>query len=101
MAILTFSDTAAALVGSRWGRTHFFALAGRKSIEGSVAFFVATILIATAMLSALTDLDLATVIFVAGWLALATTLTEAVSTGGSDNLSVPLVAYLFLELSLG
>jgi phytol kinase len=101
LAILAFSDTAAAIVGLRWGKTRLFALAGLKSIEGSLAFFVTTIVIAAAMLTALTDLDPVTAVFVSTWLALATTLTEAVSTGGTDNLSVPLVGYLLLKLSLG
>jgi dolichol kinase/4-hydroxybenzoate polyprenyltransferase len=101
VAVLTFADTAAAVIGSRWGLTRYFALAGRKSVEGSGAFFVVALVFGAVMLSLLTDLGLTTVWLIAWWMAVATTLTESISTGGTDNLSVPLVAYLFLSLSLG
>ena len=38
--ILTFADTAAAVVGLRFGCTHYRSTRGHKSVEGSLAFFV-------------------------------------------------------------
>ena len=44
------SDTAAAVLGSRYGLTHYRSMSGRKSIEGSVAFFVVTLAITYCLL---------------------------------------------------
>jgi len=101
VAILCFADAAAALVGTRWGVTRYFALAGRKSLEGSMAFLCVAAPISVLLLSILTDLGPGHVLVFAGWLALATTLVEAISTRGTDNLTVPLVAFLVLTLLLG
>jgi phytol kinase len=101
VAVLTFADTAAAIVGTRWGVSEYFALAGRKSVEGSMAFFLVTVVVTASLLGILTDLAPVQLILVTGWLSLATTLAESISTRGSDNLSVPLVAFLFLALSFG
>lgn len=101
VAILSFADTAAAVVGTRWGATQYFALAGRKSLEGSMAFLFVAAPVAALLLSILTDLGPGQVLVFAGWLAVATTLVEAISTRGTDNLTVPLIAFVVLTLLLG
>jgi phytol kinase len=101
VAVLTFADTAAAVVGTRWGVSHYFALAGRKTVEGSMAFLIVAVFVTATLLWLFTDWSPMRVIMVAGWLAIATTLVESISTRGTDNLTVPLVAYLFLTLSIG
>ena len=88
--VLVFSDSAAALVGRRWGRTHFRTLGGTKSLEGSAAFFASTLFI----LLALSALQLGAAPALAGLLLLAAGLTavEAVAGMGTDNLAIPLTA---------
>ena len=98
--ILTFSDTAAAVVGSRCGVTHYRAVRGRKSIEGSLAFFVITLTVTYSLLQRFTELGTTELLLLAVSVAVATTLTEAIAIGGSDNLAAPLIAFLFLFISL-
>jgi len=93
LLVLTFADSAAALVGVRFGRIHYAVPSGGKSVEGSAAFF------AVAFLCTLGGLLLAAVhplqgaLVVAAILAAMTTLVEAASRKGLDNLLVPLTAF--------
>jgi dolichol kinase len=82
-AILIVSDSAAALVGRRYGRHPFFT----KSLEGTLAFFVTALgVIAAAPKIAYTPGEY----LIGAAAALLGTLVEAVAPGIDDNLSVPL-----------
>jgi len=84
MGFVILGDTAAALIGRRWGRHRF----GSKSWEGSTAFFVC----AAAWAIVLPGVPL-------GWglaAAFLATLVEATSGLIDDNVSVPLVSGAFL-----
>jgi len=79
LLIVILSDTAAALVGRGIGRTRLFG----KTLEGSVAFFVTSLLIVWCC-PGLNRLS--------GTLAaLGGTLIELLPTGFDDNLTIPLV----------
>jgi len=84
MGFIILGDTAAALVGRRYGRHRF----GHKSYEGSLAFFVCAALWAVI----LPDVPLTWGLAAA---ALAT-VVEATSGLVDDNVSVPLVSAAFL-----
>lgn len=95
MAILSFADTAAALVGRRLGKSR----RGGKSLAGSAAFFCVAL-----------GCGLAGLALWAGWpparawplalgLAGLTTLLEALGRRGLDNLLVPLGALALLRLA--
>lgn len=89
IATLTFADAAAALVGRTAGRRRYRVRGEKKSVEGSLAFFALSFVIALvglALVSSVPSVPLA-----AFGYATAMTVVEAVSTGGSDNLTVPLV----------
>jgi dolichol kinase len=82
-AMVSVSDTVAALVGKKFGR-HFF---GRKSFEGSLAFFISALPIVAVIPGLLLPVGIV--------MAAAGTITEALvlKIGGfriDDNLSVPL-----------
>ncbi len=98
--ILTFADTAAALVGSRFGCTHYRSTRGYKSVEGSLAFFVVALLCTYIVLLRFSGLAVLDSLQIAVAVAVITTLAEAVSTAGSDNLLSPLIAFVFLFTSL-
>src|SRR5689334_9740521 len=40
MLLLTLADSAAALIGTTWGRHRYFTMGQYKTVEGSAAFFV-------------------------------------------------------------
>ena len=98
--VLTFADSAAALVGVRYGRTRYAIAYSNKSVEGSVAFFVVAFLCAQIPILLLGDGSPAAALAAAGALACVTTVTEALCFDGLDNLLVPLAAFAGLVLVL-
>jgi len=93
---LVVSDTAAAILGSAYGRISYDVETDRRSVEGSAVFFISTFLVVHLPLLLLTDLPEATCVILAVQLALLVTLLEGISIGGNDNLLVPLATYYFL-----
>ncbi len=95
--ILGLADTAAAFVGKKYGkRTAYTILGQKKSLIGSLAFFVVTMVILAWFTLA------APQVAPVGVLALAMagvliTVTENVGVYGSDNLLIPVAAVLLLN----
>jgi dolichol kinase len=81
--VLIISDTAAALVGRRYGRHAFL----NKSLEGASAFFVTSLLV-VAFAPKIAYLPAEYVI--GGVAALTGTFVESLSVAVDDNLSIPL-----------
>ena len=96
MAVLTLSDAAAALVGTRYGRKFFAVEAGTKSAEGVAAFFLVTWIVAMVVLLLLSDVARGNVILLSVIIAAFGAMVEADSWHGLDNLFVPVGIYLFL-----
>lgn len=97
LGIMLVSDSMAALVGKRWGKTPLIA---GKSLEGSLAFFISALAIAATM-AGMTDQG--SVFFVAGCFgALAATLAELYSARLKidDNLITVLAAGAAMEIVL-
>lgn len=97
IATLTLADAAAALTGSRYGREFFTVEDGQKSIEGSTAFFMITLVIAMVSLLLLSDVSRPNVILLAVMVAAFGTLVEADSWRGFDNFFLPAGLMIFLE----
>lgn len=98
VAILTLADTAAALVGSEYGRWRFTTVeGGKKSAEGSVAFFLVAYFAVHVPLLLATPIDRVDVLLVAVILGLLVTVFEAVAWRGLDNLFIPLGGYVLLR----
>ena len=93
---LIVSDTAAALLGSAYGRKTYTVESDRRSLEGSCAFFLTTFLAVHLPLLLMTAIDRDVSVLLAVQVALVVTLFEGVSIGGSDNVLVPLSAYYLL-----
>ena len=98
--ILTIADAAAALVGCHYGLHPYHTAAGRKSLEGSAAFFLSTFLLTQLPLLLFTPLTPAAAIAIASTLALTMTIVEALSWRGLDNLLLPLTSFALLNLLL-
>ncbi len=86
LAFIMTGDPAAAIIGRKYGRHRF----KTKSVEGSLAF------LAAAMIIAFIVPNLPLMIGIIG--ALTATITEAVSFYIDDNTSVPLISGLIMQL---
>jgi phytol kinase len=98
---LTFADAVAALIGVRYGKLKYQATAGRKSLEGSSAFFLAAFFSAHVPLLLSSDLGRAETLLIGITFGLLLTMVEAVAWSGLDNLFIPLIGYLLLKVFVG
>lgn len=96
LAVLTLSDAAAALTGTHYGTRFFPVEAGQKSVEGSITFFMVTLIVAMICLLLLSDVPRANVVLVALIVAGFATLIEADSWRGFDNFFLPAGLSVFL-----
>jgi glycerol-3-phosphate acyltransferase PlsY len=87
LSFVILGDTAGALVGRRWGRVQF----RNKTLEGSSAFFVVSLLPAFILSDSIP-------LWIGAIGAFVATLTEALSSELDDNLSVPLISGLIMHL---
>jgi len=97
LLILTLADAFAAIVGVRYGKSHYDAAEGIKSFEGSLFFFITAFLCVQIPLLLMSDYSSPNIILVALFIALLITLSEAASWQGLDNLFIPLAAYIVLN----
>ncbi|MCF7824705.1 MAG: DUF92 domain-containing protein [Candidatus Marinimicrobia bacterium] len=105
MLILAFADTAATVIGEGVNSTRTFVLwRDKKSWPGSIAFFITTfivILIAYPLYASLSSADMLSgkhLLLMALFVGAMTSIAEAVSKRGSDNLSLTLTAALGMDL---
>lgn len=96
---LSLADSVAAVVGRKYGRTHYPTLDShaRKSAEGSVAFFVVAFLTTCVSLAAGASMPPIDALLIAALFAIHVTLIEAASWRGLDNLFVPVIGLLLLR----
>lgn len=93
---LTVSDALAAVIGTTYKKVTFGETGRRKSLEGSVAFFVATFLIVHLPLLLMTDIGNLQTVLLAVQVALIVTAIEAISFKGIDNVLIPLSTFYLL-----
>jgi diacylglycerol kinase (CTP) len=84
---LAIADPAAAIVGIRWGRRR---LAQNRSVEGSLAFFGATLVIAALVLGRGTDGSGIAIAGASVTIAIAAAICELLPLRVDDNLTIPL-----------
>ena len=108
MLIMTFSDTIAAVIGERTIQPRQFQIwEDIKSVEGSLGMFLSSFMIIYIgtdlfawLFGAAFFIPLPILIGVSGFVAMIVTLSEAVSSKGSDNFSVPIMAALSYDIFL-
>lgn len=98
IAVLTLADAAAALAGTAYGTRRFIVEDGEKSVEGSVVFFVVTMLIAIVCFLFMAALPPANILMLCVMVAAFGTLVEVQSWRGFDNLFLPLGLLIFLSI---
>lgn len=84
---LAIADPLAAVIGIRFGKHK---ISQNRSLEGSLAFFVATFAIAAAVFSWQTITPSLPIVAAAGVIALLSTVGEALPVRIDDNLTIPL-----------
>ena len=96
VAIIALSDTASALVGTKYGQKHLAIAGGQKSVEGVIAFFVVTLIVSLITLMLMTDLPDVNVILLSVLISGFCAYVERDSWRGLDNIFVPIGAILVL-----
>ena len=94
--LLTLADAVAALIGVFYGHTHYTAIGGRKSAEGSLAFFTVAFLSTHIPLLLFTNTGRAESLLLGLTIGALVMLIEAVAWNGLDNLLIPLSGFLLL-----
>ena len=97
MLLLTLADSAAALVGTTWGRHRYLTMGDYKTLEGSGAFFVVAFACIAVPLAWFTPASNPESMAVAALIAFAVTVLEAAVGGGFDNLLIPLGAFAAIK----
>jgi dolichol kinase len=100
LAVLTISDAAAALVGTRFGRTPLYVAGARKTWEGVAAFALTGWLVAYASLAWFTELSAVEISCLSIIVAAVGAAIEAVTTRGLDNIAIPVGLYIVLTAVL-
>ena len=89
--VMSWGDGMAALIGKRFGKHTFIYMGNKRSLEGSLAMFVTSLIVMLGIFASghsLSAHDIGVDIPVAAIAA----MLEAFSPGGTDNLSVPLAS---------
>ncbi len=95
-SIVVFADPVAALVGQKFPLKKYRLVGNSKSYGGSLAFFITAFALSYYFFSkTAVPGDLLVVSFLH---ALLVTFTEAISTKGTDNFTIPLVSVLYIYL---
>jgi phytol kinase len=98
VALLTMvvADALAAVLGRAYGKHPYLVTTHQRSLEGSAAFLLTAFFVVHVPLLLATSIDRVACLLIAAQIALLVTSFEAIGTGGSDNLLVPLGAYYLL-----
>ena len=99
--IMVIADAMAALVGNNYATKFYIFYEEQKSIPGSITMFATTGLLLFASIQFFGDNRMLDNLSVAVLIGVVATAAELISKKGSDNLSVPLIAALFLYGFLG
>jgi phytol kinase len=97
LALLTYADALAALVGTRYGSIRFSTPGGRKSLEGCTAFAVSAFLLTHVPLLLAARVTPVESLTIAASVALLCTVVEAGCWNGLDNVAVPMLAFALLR----
>lgn len=98
---LTWGDGMAPVVGKAYGRRLYMVHTSTRSLEGSMGFFAGCLIFTWLALWAVggsPNISLEAALMPALIITIATTLVEAVSIWGLDNLTITAVAILILQL---
>lgn len=95
--VMSLADCSAAFVGKAMG-TASLARAGedKKTAEGSLTFFAVAFAVCAVSCAALSDIAVNKVLIISFIIALCCTMAEMFSSRGTDNIIIPVTAYLLI-----
>ena len=98
--ILAIADPLASIIGENVkSKISFNILGDDKTLQGSIAMFVCSLVIILILSNHFfNNWDMTYKLLAAIIISIAVTIAEAVSYKGSDNISIPITAFLFVEL---
>ena len=100
--ILTFADSAAALIGKKYAKNSLSQLnEDKKSLEGSFMFFIVAFMLTLVPLLLYTDVGREETLIISAIVGFNVSLIEMISHSGNDNLLIPLTTYAFLITHMG
>jgi phytol kinase len=99
--IMTLADTAAAVVGGRFGTTGWIICGSVRTPQGSLAFALVALMVTAGVLGFAGGLPGWQTLALAGTISAALSIVEALSPNGLDNLTVPVAAALFINAFFG
>lgn len=95
--VLGLADAAAALVGKKYGQSTMYPILGqKKSIVGSLAFCLVTLVVVTGFVQ-FAEPTVSVSLFSVIWVSLVLTIAENIGIYGTDNLLIPLSAVYLLN----
>jgi phytol kinase len=97
---LAFADAVAALVGVTYGQLAFSGGEGKKSLEGSIAFFIVAFFTTHVPLLLFTRTGRAECLLIGLTFGVLVMLLEAIAWRGLDNLFIPFGGFLLLRVFL-
>lgn len=97
LLVLALADAFAALVGRDYGKHFYSVKGGTKSIEGSLAFFVAAFLCVHVPVLLFTETPRLETLLIGINIGLMVMMAEAAAWWGLDNLIIPLFSYVLLR----
>ena len=101
ITVLAISDASAALVGKNYGSRSFIVeLGSKKSLEGSICFFLTAFLITHLILLLATSIGRLESVLVSVLISIIVTIFEGVSLKGTDNLFVPIGIMFILSKNI-
>ncbi len=102
LPVLTMAvcDPIAALVGKRWPRGKFKIKSGAKTVMGSLAFFTSSFILSIVLFYFFSPAIFMqkNVLLIAMLIALLAAVTEAISSKGIDNITIPVCVLIVLTL---
>ncbi len=99
--VMALSDTAAALVGQRFGQRSYRVMDGSRTLEGSSTFLGLTFLLCLGAFALDGRAGWPGILLLTLVVAVVATAVEAVSVRGADNLLVPVAVWFVLDRTLG
>lgn len=96
--ILALCDPVAAFVGKKWPGGQYITFGHRKTLTGSLGFFFAAMIVSVLLIISFEALPFGSTLAISAIIAAVTSVSEALSHRGYDNLTIPASALLVLAL---